>query len=182
MSQRHSQYIRKEREAYATPSWVTRVVIPHLRHSEVIWEPAAGEGHMAAALMDAGFKVIMSDIVGGVDFLIAHPTDQRISAIVTNPPYSHAELFIIRALELMRPRRGQVAMLLRADFDSGKTRTKFFRDCPAWAKKIVLLQRIVWFEPEPRADGKKPAGPSENHAFYIWDWCHEGPPTIGYGP
>jgi hypothetical protein len=24
--------------------------------------------------------------------------------------------------------------------------------------------------------------PSFNHAWFIWDWMNDGPPTIGYGP
>ena len=51
-----------------------------------------------------------------------------------------------------------------------------FEDCPQWAKKVVLRRRIMWF-PSETGDG-----PSDNHAWYIWDWRHEGPPTIVYGP
>jgi hypothetical protein len=36
-----------------------------------------------------------------------------------------------------------VTMLLRIDFDSGKTRTNLFRDCQAFDRKIVLLDRIA---------------------------------------
>lgn len=31
--------------------------------------------------------------------------------------------------------------------------------------RLVLTDRITWFDPEP---GK--AGPSENHAWFVWDW------------
>jgi hypothetical protein len=48
-------------------------------------------------------------------------------------------------------------MLLRVDFDSGKTRTPPFRDCPAFAEKVVLLDRIMWFPGT--------VGPSMNHAW-----------------
>jgi hypothetical protein len=45
--------------------------------------------------------------------------------------------FIERALELVRPHRGTVAMLLKADFDSGITRRRLFADCSAWGTWIV---------------------------------------------
>jgi hypothetical protein len=64
-------------------------------------------------------------------------------------------------------------MLLSVDFDSAKGRANLFRDNPAWAKKLVLTKRIVWFE------GVK--SPSVNHAWYIWDWRHSEQPTISYG-
>jgi hypothetical protein len=70
-------------------------------------------------------------------------------------------------------------MLLRCDFDHAQSRTHLFRDCPALAKKLVLLRRIAWFV---EANGKPKASPSFNHAWFIWDWQHDGPPTIGYSP
>jgi hypothetical protein len=46
---------------------------------------------------------------------------QSVDAIVTNPPYTSAVLFIEHALRLMNG-GGKVAMLLRTDFDHAKTR------------------------------------------------------------
>jgi hypothetical protein len=98
----------------------------------------------------------------------------RVDGICTNPPYGYggrlACQFIAHALE----RVPIVAMLLQIDFDSSKTRTRLFRDCQAFAGKIVLLDRIVWFEREGAP------GPSENHAWYIWNRQHRGLPTISY--
>jgi hypothetical protein len=44
---------------------------------------------------------------------------------------------------------------------------------------LVLMKRIVWFAEE---NGKPKASPSFNHAWYVWDWRHEGAPSIAYGP
>jgi hypothetical protein len=96
--------------------------------------------------------------------------------ILTNPPYDIAPEFIRRALALMEPSRGQVMMLLRTDFDHAKTRRNLFADCPAFAKKLVLTKRIRWFQDE------RTASPSFNHAWFLWDWKHVGPPTLAYGP
>ena len=41
-----------------------------------------------------------------------------------------------------------LALLLPCDFDSGKTRARYFRDCPHFVGKIVLTQRVVWFHPD----------------------------------
>jgi hypothetical protein len=48
-------------------------------------------------------------------------------------------------------------MLLRTNYDHAATRQHLFSDCNAFAKKIVLTKRIVWF------DGPG-APPSFNHA------------------
>lgn len=182
MSQRESGYERKERDLYETPEWVTHALIPHLPPVKLrIWEPACGSGQMVRAL--SGWAEVsvakFTDISTGADFLAWDRAAVEVNAIVTNPPYELAAEFCEHALRLMEPVQGVVAMLLRTDFDHAKSRTHLFRDCPAFAKKVVLMKRICWFV---EADGKPKASPSFNHAWYIWDWKHEGPPTIGYGP
>ena len=70
MSQRESGYQRKPLDQYETPAWVTLALIPHLpEFTGKIWEPACGSGKMVAALRQAGFDVVGSDITQGVDFL-----------------------------------------------------------------------------------------------------------------
>jgi hypothetical protein len=64
-------------------------------------------------------------------------------------------------------------MLLRTDYDHAVTRQQLFRDCPQFAKKLILTRRIVWFA------GPK-AAPSFNHAWFIWNWKHQGSPTLAY--
>jgi hypothetical protein len=126
---------------------------------------------LVVALRAEGFSVTAT----ADDFLVRNALPHsRVEAAVTNPPFGSsgrlACQFIAHTLELVPI----VAMLLRIDFDSGKTRTNLFRDCQAFAHKIVLLDRIVWFE------RKGAPGPSENHAWFIWNAQHRGPPTIGY--
>jgi hypothetical protein len=76
--------------------------------------------------------------------------------------------FIAHALELVPV----VAMLLRVDFDSGRTHQHLFRNCPAFALKLVLLHRVDWFPGEYSS--------STNHAWFIWNREHRGPLTISY--
>lgn len=172
MSQRASGFERKERDLYETPAWVTHALVPHLPRRAVLTEPAAGSGKMAKALCDAGYVVVASDIETGNDFLAQYETEE---AIVTNPPYALAAKFICQALVRTERSRGYIAMLLRTDFDHARTRQHLFGDRPQFAKKLVLTKRIQWFE-----DSK--GSPSFNHAWFIWDWQHKGPPTLAYGP
>lgn len=179
MSQRESGYARKDRDLYETPEWVTEVVAQYLGPTGdgVVWEPACGSGKMQRVLQQY-YDVVGSDIYLGCDFLKSGMVSGA-RRIVTNPPYESATDFCEHALRLTEPVGGLVAMLLRTDFDHAKSRTHLFRDCPAFAKKVVLMKRIAWFV---EANGKPKASPSFNHAWYIWDWKHDGPPTIGYGP
>jgi tRNA G10 N-methylase Trm11 len=98
MSQRESGYQRKPLDQYEAPAWVTRALIPHLpEFTGKVWEPACSSGKMVAALRQAGFDVVGSDITQGVDFLGQAP-ETGVSAIITNPPYALAREFIERAL------------------------------------------------------------------------------------
>jgi len=175
MSQRSSGYARQPNEAYNTPAWIAEIMFFHLRKKALtIWEPAAGDTGLAQALERYGFRVVATKD----DFFsyTSMPSDD-IDAIVTNPPYGIdrkgklASDFIRHALSFDMVR--VIAMLLPIDYDSAKSRTDMFRDCRRWAEKIVLLDRIKWF------DG--PSSPSVNHAIYLWDRKHRGPPRISYG-
>jgi hypothetical protein len=174
VSQRNSGDERRPNDDYSTPYWVTEALIPHLpMRNCVLWECAAGSGQMVDALRRAGFTVIATDIAGGSDFLTVD-LPRPFQGIVTNPPYELATEFIERALSLI-PTDGFVAMLLRCDFDSAKTRGHLFGRCPEFAKKLTLVERIRWFEDYP-------AIPSFNHAWFLWSRAHSGPPTIAYAP
>jgi hypothetical protein len=172
MAQRVSGYERQANETYETPAWCARVVADHYLHGRCthLWEPANGpNSKLARALQAEGFNVLVTN----TNFLTMRELpDPRIEAVTTNPPYGHGRLahqFISHALNLAPI----VAMLLTADFDSGKTRTSLFRVCKLFVGKIVLLDRVVWFE-RPGAD------PSTNHAWFIWHRGHVGEPTIRY--
>ncbi len=181
MSQRASGFERKERDLYETPEWVTVALRPHIDPVPgLIWEPSAGTGKMSHVLAQWGGGVVSSDIEPHplcytADFLKQRECHEGAEAIITNPPYEFAQQFIDHALAMMRPWRGRVAMLLRTDFDHAKTRQYLFGGHPAFAKKLVLTKRIKWFEDST-------GQPSFNHAWFIWDWRHSGPPTLAYGP
>lgn len=176
MAQRHSDYDRKPNDLYTTPPWVTRALLPHIPHGvQRIWEPAAGVGRMVDALNDPERDryCYATDLQGGdnvaqLDFLGEAVPTFEFDSIITNPPFSLAHQFIVRALQRTRPSAGFVAMLLRTDFDHAKSRVGIFRDCRAFHKKLVLTKRIVWFV-DPLT-GKPKASPSENHCWMLWDW------------
>lgn len=190
MSQRRSGYERKAHDLYETPAWVTDIVARHLvenegvnPRTERVLEPAAGNGQMVRQLQAHGFRrVAATDIVDRpgldrvIDFrhlareLLEGQREHLPGLIITNPPYAKSIVvdFIKAALEVTRPRLGVVAMLLKADFDSGKTRREIFGGHPAWGTKLVLLDRITWFAESEGAD------PSSNHAWYVWNWQRMG--------
>jgi hypothetical protein len=174
MTARGADYKRRKLDDYPTPPEVLDTLFDHVNFGVTIYDPACGKlDRVLEAAKRHHKRGTGSDIITGDDFL-------RISAnvaadIVTNPPYGDrrgtlALRFIEHALVVTEPAHARVAMLLPIDFDSGKTRLHVFEH-PAFALKLVLLDRIRWFNGQ--------AG-STNHAWFIWDWRHFGPAIIKY--
>lgn len=192
MTRRASNFERVPFERYETPSWVLDALgeVVALRQ-RVIWEPACGTGKMVRALMERGAFVHATDIVdhGAVeqealfDFTSDEPAPVRaFHGIITNPPFGPrnktAEVFIERGLARL-PAGGFLVLLLPIDFDSAKTRARFFGDCPHFAGKVVLTKRIQWFEDDRGGSN------TQNYAFFIWrrdPLGHRSPPSIWYAP
>lgn len=187
------KYERIPQDRYETPEWVTRAGMRLLgRGRHKIWEPCCASGKMSRVLMDAGYDVFSSDIAVplnargiypacNIDFMQAKEMPEGCDGVFSNSPYSIAPAFVRHALKLTHGRQGFVILLLPMNWDAAATRPDLFEHCPAFAEKMVLRRRIVWFErpPEP---GKKRVAPKENHAWYRWDWLHHGAPTISYAP
>jgi hypothetical protein len=171
MSQRVSGYERKPDESYETVSWPIAALLVQLPGIQRAWDPCGGTGRLVATLRRQGVEAFGTCD----DFLARVELPLHVSHLVTNPPYGEnrrGELackFIEHALELNVP---HIAMLLRNDFDSAFTRQHLFRNNPRFAGKLTLLHRIKWFE--------GPSSPSDNHAWFLWDRNHRGPPIIRY--
>src|SRR6516165_7005239 len=195
MGKHETGYERMERDFYPTPPWVVGALGEHLElHGLTAWECACGKGDMAEALRLAGCAhVHTSDIVDRdtgqdevLDFLSTQtPKLERPSDLIcTNPPFGQggrlATAFIEEGLRRIG-NRGILALLLPCDFDSAKTRVRYFGDCPDFVAKIVLQQRVVWFK---RDDGIREA-PRENSAWFLWQRSPiriHHPPAILYSP
>lgn len=165
---------------YATEPWATHALLRRFpMRGYTVWEPAAGSHMMADVLRKEGATVWTSDIENygrghceTFDFLngvVSPMLTERPHAIVTNPPYGSGNRLAVRFCELALDRcAGNVAMLLTAKFDFGKTRHHLFRDNDRFLAKINLVDRISWA-------GNGETG-TEDHAWYVW-----GPKGSGIG-
>jgi hypothetical protein len=146
----------RELDYFPTPPWAARaggevlaLLDPQARS---VWEPACGEGHMAAALGER-FVVFGSDIHpfgygAPYDFLAEAGPDYAVQDdgfyadwIVTNPPFRTAAEFL--RLGLTRARRG-VALLLRLAFLEGTARYRLLHGpqpltlCCPFAERVPM--------------------------------------------
>lgn len=184
VSQRHSEYELIPGDLYCTPKWVTEALLGAEDFLKPVLEPASGERHMSKVILRKCGAVVTDDLTPGGGFFEKWSRekvdDYGIRSILTNPPYSNglAEKFVRHALDLTKPVNGKVAMLLPLAFDSAKGRRDIFANHPAFKAKYILTQRIRWANLE-----QKKNGPSQNHAWFVWDWAKpEGPPIKGYLP
>ena len=111
-----------------------------------VWEPAAGRGNISSVLQKFGIKVFSSDLIsrgenglaferdghtifGNIDFLQQKSLPNNdIDTIITNPPFSLAEEFIRKSIEL-HPKLF-IIMYLKLTFLEGKKRYKLFQEYP----------------------------------------------------
>lgn len=169
-----ARYERAEGDFYATPAWVTRVLLEQVTLDKV-WEPACGDGAMAKVLAAAGKDVAATDLYDrgygtpGIDFLKAQDPTSR--DIVTNPPYALADAFVRHALALTEQHRAYVCMLLRHEWDAGVTRNDILAPGTRFRAKIVLTDRPRWIE------GTK-MRPRHNYAWYVWAGAPVDFPTL----
>jgi hypothetical protein len=173
-------YERQEKDFYPTPGWVTAALLRRIHLPTGIWEPFCGNGAMAQVLADHGRSVVGTDLVyrgygeGGRDFLMESRLPDGKTAIVTNPSYGRGlHRFVDHALELTKPVRGMVAMLVNIQWQTGAANSMRLRH-PAFDASVILTKRIVWF---PGADGRPAKQPQENHCWLVWDWSRQPGPA-----
>jgi hypothetical protein len=161
---------------FPTPPWATRALFEHVIDKQAVqldrvWEPAAGEDHMADVLEEYFAEVIRSDVfdygrghtvgsfVGeGVD-VIATPA--RVDFVVTNPPFNLALAFARRALRLQI--KG-FALLLRSNWAEGSDR---YRDLFSKNPPSIIAQ---FCERVPMTKGRwdPDASTMTSYAWFLW--------------
>lgn len=152
--------------------------------SSTVLEPACGPGALVRMLEDAGYMVLLSDLVdyathdqfGEVqqvqDFLESEAWDEN-PDIVTNPPYGAVlNRFVAHALRVHRPRK--MALLLNVNFFGGfddENRNYVLDDCsPAriywFSRRLPTMHREGWHGNE--------ASSQMNTGWFIWEMQDDG--------
>jgi hypothetical protein len=172
---------------FPTPPWATRALFRHVLPAFGIdaigrvWEPACGEGHMAAVIAEfTRSPVTASDLYnygfGSAlhDFLHDDPPTAP-DWIITNPPFSVAHEFTLRALDLAND---GVAMLVRTQWIEGLGRyEKLFRDRPP-ALYAPFVERV----PMVKGRWDPDASTATAYAWFVWCRRASGPARIVWIP
>lgn len=183
---------REEGDAYYTPPWAVRAFLsafhPHLGPTDWlrVLEPSCGRGAVLRELVAAG---ISNERIWGVDIdveaaiacrsagfeyvacadYLTIPLARRFDLVIGNPPYSLAEEFIRRSLDLLKD-SGRCAFLLRLNFLEGQKRAPWLRQ---HVPDVYVLPR----RPSFYASGPK-KGKTDGTA-YAWMVWARAPRTTG---
>lgn len=151
---------RIENDYYPTPYGTTERLLPYIeKFPSKVWECACGEGHMARILEDHSFEVIATDKVDRgygtqLDFL---KSDVALApAIITNPPFKHADEFIVQAKCWLGI--DDIALVLPLNFWCAQNRYELFH-----TYKPALWLPMTW-----RIDAKRQGRPTMNCAWCVW--------------
>lgn len=177
---------RNSFDYFPTPPWATRAFCSeilvkrgfiHWSHS--IWEPACGEGHMAAVLQEFVEPVVLATDV--FDYGFGYVTDflepglvLKADWIITNPPFNAAAEF--RRFAEFRSFLG-VAFIVRLSWLESQERFALFEKMPP-ALVAVCSERV------PMHRGRwEPAGRSATaYAWVVWHKRHSGPTELTFVP
>lgn len=148
-SSQHAQEEREDNDFYATDPKAIDLLFSVENFSDDIWEPACGEGHLSKRMAELGKNVYSTDLINrgyGDEFFdylspLFNPKETWDGDIITNPPYSLAQEFVLKSLSLVK-QWAKVAMFLRILFlESERRFVGLFKDNPP-ARIHVFSKRI----------------------------------------
>ncbi len=162
---------------FPTPPWATRAFMHEILLARLatprsrVWEPAAGEGHMAKILAEGFDEIFGSDVhdygegysqgsfVGGGFDQAQAPW--AADWIITNPPFNLAIEFALRA---MQEATVGVALLVRSNWAEGGER---YRDLFAPYPPTLIAQ---YAERVPMVAGRydPEASTATSYAWFVW--------------
>lgn len=178
-----SQKQRSNRDFYATDPKTIAALLEIEAFSDTIWEPAAGTGNITKVLEKFGYTVHSTDIIKyeddsgytatELDFLQNQLKEDSFEGdIITNPPYSLAKDFVLKALSLVTPKH-RVCMLLRLQFLEGQDRYTQLFSHGGLQKVYIFTNRQVC-----SATNDFTAGSAIAFAWFIWEKGYTGDPII----
>lgn len=165
---------RKKSDLYETPYSLTSLLLEKEKLPGTVLEPATGNGAIVKVLVEHGYTPHHFDlVVNDRDFLKYNtPWD----TIITNPPFSIAQQFIIHAKKVARKK---IVMLLPLSYLHGVERYRtIFQDKKFPLARVYVFTRYPMLGESLREDGKHETGMMV-YAWFVWEkrWYNK-PPEI----
>lgn len=173
----HSKGEREKHDFYATDPKAAEWLLK-LEMFTNVWECACGKGHISEILKQKGIHRRSSDLIdrgygeSGIDFL-GIDNQKWNGDIITNPPFSYAKEFVLKALSII-PNDRKVAMFLRMQFLESKDRKHLFLDFPP-TKVYVTSSRISC---AINGDFENNKGGAMAYCWFVWQKGFKGDTII----
>jgi hypothetical protein len=177
----HADRGREDDDYYPTPPAVTRALVieyPWLK-GKTVWEPCAGDGKMAATLLDAGIgqvcctelnprPPVRPDLKIGRGDVFHYTVLPGVDAVITNPPFMLAPTMIPHILGLEGGPPQFLALVLKATFWHAARRHKLFKKHPPTG-----IHPLLW-----RPDFLNKGAPTMEIMWCVWDQAEAGSEAI----
>ena len=177
---------RANYDYYATPYQATEMLLDEVKFSGNFLEPCVGGGH----IVDVIKKYYPDECVYGVDlvdrgypntlvadFLKYDFLGQKFDNVVTNPPYSLAQEFLEKSMEVVND-GGKIAMFLKIQFLEGAKRREMFKKYPPKYIYVFVKRQAPWNNGSPVDEKGKPWSSTMCFAWFVWEKGFTGEPIV----
>lgn len=177
---------RAQDDYYATPYQATEMLLDEVKFVGNFLEPCVGGGH----IVDVIKKYYPDECVYGVDlvdrgypntlvadFLKHDFLGQKFDNVVTNPPYSLAQEFLEKSVEVVND-GGKIAMFLKIQFLEGAKRREMFKKYPPKYIYVFSKRQNPWRNGSPVDEKGKPWSSTMCFAWFVWEKGFTGEPIV----
>lgn len=166
---------RVEADYYATPYESTKLLLDNVNFTGNFLEPCVGGGHIADVIKKYyDTEIFVSDLVdrGYPNTLVAdfltHNFERKFDNIITNPPYSLAQEFLEKGMEVIKD-NGKIAMFLKIQFLEGSKRREMFIKYPPKYIYVFSKRQNPWRNGSQLDEKGKPWSSTMCFAWFIWE-------------
>lgn len=177
---------RVQDDYYATPYEATEMLLDEVKFIGNFLEPCVGGGHISDVikryypdecvygvdLVDRGYPNTLV-----ADFLKHDFLGQKFDNVVTNPPYSLAQEFLEKSMEVVND-GGKIAMFLKIQFLEGAKRREMFKKYPPKYIYVFSKRQNPWRNGSPVDEKGKPWSSTMCFAWFVWEKSFTGEPIV----
>lgn len=177
---------RANYDYYATPYQATEMLLDEVKFSGNFLEPCVGGGH----IVDVIKRYYPDECVYGVDivdrgypntlvadFLKHDFLGQKFDNVVTNPPFSLAQEFLEKSVEVVND-GGKIAMFLKIQFLEGAKRRETFKKYPPKYIYVFVKRQAPWNNGSPVDEKGKSWSSTMCFAWFVWEKGFTGEPIV----